>query len=161
MAVSPRRTGPVRAAARTEGGDVGEAAARQVEEGLDRRADARRHPLGLPEQRHQVVGRDHGGGVVPGPPGLGHVHDAAAEAGDDLGHERVAVLGQPEPGADEPLGAPLGVREGDERVEHRPAPVAERAGASPAEPDTWATTRALDRLDGVRPPRRWRGRAWR
>ena len=61
--------------------------------------------------------------MVAGPLGLGDVHDPTAQAGDDLGHERVAVLGEPEPGADEPLGAPLGVGQGDERVEHRPARV--------------------------------------
>ena len=147
-------------AARTEGGDVGEAAPRQVEEGLDRRADAGRHPLGLAEQRDQVVRGDDGGGVVARPAGLGHVHDPTAQAGHDLGHERVAVLGQPEPGADEALGAPLGVGQRDERVQHGPAAV-RRERVEPGRARQVGDDRALDRLAPRGPPRRWRGRGWR
>src|ERR671913_181416 len=67
--VAPRRRS--REGARgPEGGHVLDGRPGQIEIGLERRADALAEPLHLAEQRHQVVGRNHRGGVVPGPVGV-------------------------------------------------------------------------------------------
>ena len=55
----------------------------EVEEGVDRRTDAGRDPLRLPQQGDQVVGRDHGGGVIARPVGLGDVHHLEEDRGGE------------------------------------------------------------------------------
>ena len=88
----------------------------------------RGHPLDLAEQRDEVVRGDHGGGVVARP-GRSRRRARPGPAGSAT---TSATSGSPSPAS--PNQAPtsraapaLGVGQGDERVERRPARVAERA----------------------------------
>ena len=98
-----------------------------------------------------MVGGDHGGGVVARPsrsrrrarPGRGGWRRPPPTSG-------IAVGGQPEPGPDEALGAPLRVGQRDQRVQHGPPRVAGRAGAARRARDVRDHAALRRRLDGPR-----------
>ena len=138
MAQSPRRAGPVRAGPGPQRGHVVDGGPGQREERLEVQPDRGGHPLDLAQQRHHVVGRDAGGGVIGGPVVVGHLDHAAAQAR------------RPRPG---PAGAPATAKVTPEPSRAAPTSplgrgtsgcTAARSGwgaraSSPSEPDRWAT----------------------
>lgn len=130
-------------------GHVVERAPGQVEVGPAGHADARSDALHLAHERHQVVGGDHGGGVVGGPVLVGHREPATAQIGHQPLHDRVARHG--EPGARRQALGPQGSRGQRHQRVHRPHPAGRRARPvrgcpSSAPPRRWGR---------VPPPRRW------
>ena len=139
VAQSPRAAGPVRAARGPRAATSSTAARSEAGEGVEGQPGGGGHPLDLAQQRHHVVGRDAGGGVVGGPVAVGHLDHAPAEASATAPRHRVAGHG-----------------EGDARAAGGPAPTSPlgsgtsgwsepRSGcgartSSPSEPERWTTT---------------------
>ena len=110
------RSGERRAGA--QGGHVVDGGPGQGEERLEVQADRGGHPLHLAQQRHHVVGRDAGGGVIRRPVAVGDLDHAAPQA-------RHHVAGQWRPGDGEgdsraeAGGTDLAVGQGHQRVHGR------------------------------------------
>ena len=136
----PAERGPVAPARRAgEGGACAPSAATSSTAArVSGRKDSRSRPtvggdaLDLAEQRHDVVRRDAGGGVVGGTVLVGDLDRAAAEGGGDLAADRRAGHGEGDARA-QPGRADLAVGQRHERVHGRPARVgAERVEAEGA-----------------------------
>ena len=141
--VAPAGAGPSSAARGAERGHVVDGGPGERQERLEVQADRGRHPLDLAEQRHHVVRRDAGRGVVGRPVAVVDLDHPAAEALDISRGHRGAGDGEGHPRA-QPGRTDLTVGQRHERVQRRPHAGAGARASSPSEPERCTTVVALD-----------------